>query len=261
MFSVTNLALALALPAFAAPALRVCADPNNLPFSNQQQQGFENALAKLIAADLSMDVAYTWFPQRGSFFTKTVGAGECNVVMGVPKGMKNLALTRPYYRSSYVLVSRRDRKLDIHSLTDPRLDHLKIGVHVLGDSDRGSPPTQLLVARGLVNNLVSFNIFGNLNEANPPADLIKAVDDGSVDVAIAWGPMAGYFAQRAKNSLELTSLDSAGSPLPLTFDIAIGVRANDVDLVHKLDNEIERHKTEIGRLLRDYGVPLGGKEQ
>ena len=122
----------------AAPLLRVCADPNNLPYSDQQQKGFENELATMIANDLGMQVIYTWFPQRGAFFRKTLDAGKCDVVMGVPAGMTGIDTTQPYYRSGYVFVSRRDRNLNIASLDDPRLHQLRIGIHNLGDRMRSS---------------------------------------------------------------------------------------------------------------------------
>ena len=188
----------------AAPALRVCADPNALPYSNEQQAGFENQLALMIAHDLGMRVAYTWFPERGAFLRKTLNAGQCDVVMGVPAGMQRLSTTEPYYRSGYVFVSRRDRNLAIRSLDDPRLRQLRIGVHVLGDSDRDVPPVRALNNRGIVRNLVGYNIFGNLTETNPAADLIKAVESGKVDLAIAWGPLAGYFARHSAVPLRVT---------------------------------------------------------
>jgi len=243
---------------FAAnPALRVCADPNNLPFSDRQEQGFENRLATLMASDLGMSVEYTWFPQRGSFFRKTVGAGQCDVVMGVPAGMKaGVIATEPYYRSTYVFVTRQDRNLGLHSLNDARLRKLSIGVQVLGDSDRSSPPAQALIERGIVRNLVAFNIFGNLNEADPAADLIHAVENGQVDVAVAWGPMAGYFAKSAKVPLEVTAIDyDSSQAVPLVFDIAIGVRKADLKLRDQLNGELGRRKAEIDILLKNYGIP------
>ncbi len=261
MFSGSNLTLVLVLAGVCAfaetPQLRVCADPNNLPFSNQQGQGFENELAQMIANDLGMQVAYTWFAQRGSFFRRTVGAGECDVVMGVPEGMKKVATTRPYYRSSYVFVARHDRGMKIHSLDDPRLAQLRIGVHVLGDSDRSSPPVQMLIAHGLVDNLVAFNIFGNMNEPNPPSDLIKAVANGSVDVAVAWGPMAGYFAHHANSALDVTIIDDPSNPsIPLSFDIAVGVRPQEVALKQKIDSELDQLQPKIDQLLESYAIPL-----
>ncbi len=242
----------------AGPVLRVCADPNNLPYSNQQRQGFENDLAQLIGRDLGMRVAYTWYPQRSKFFRKTLEAGVCDVVMGVPVGMPDLSTTQAYYRSGYVFVSRRSSNLDIHSMDDPRLRKLRIGVHVLGDGDSSLPPVHALTSRGIVRNLVGYSIFGNnLDEPNPPSDLIKAVASGEVDVAVAWGPMAGYFAQRSKVPLQVTSIDSAGSDasMPLAFDIGIGVRPQDTVLKQRLDAELERRRTEIHRLLQSYNIP------
>lgn len=248
---------AAAVPAQAAAPLRVCADPNNLPFSNLQQQGFENRVAALMATDLGTTVAYTWYPQRGEFFRNTLDRGLCDVVMSVPEGMEDVATTRPYYRSTYVFVTRRDRHLDIASFDDPRLRALKIGVHVLGDQDDSLPPVRSFTSRGLVRNLVGFSIFGNLNEKNPPSNLIRAVSDGAVDVAVAWGPMAGYFAQRSRVPLELTPV--AGDPmhprLPFAFDIAIGMRKNDTALQQTLDAELTHRKAEIQQILRSFGVP------
>jgi quinoprotein dehydrogenase-associated probable ABC transporter substrate-binding protein len=241
----------------STPALRVCADPNNLPYSNQQQQGFENDLAQMIAGDFGTTVSYTWFAQRGAFFRKTLDAGQCDVVMGVPAGMEKLATTQPYYRSTYVFVSRRDRQLDIHSLDDPRLRQLQIGFHVLGDSDRDLPPVRALTNRGIVRNLVGLDIFGNMDEANPPSDIIKAVAQGTVDIAVAWGPMAGYFAAHSTVPLRVVPIDPDPSDpsLPMAFDIAIGVRASDSDLKQRLDAELIRRKAEISHLLQTYGIP------
>jgi quinoprotein dehydrogenase-associated probable ABC transporter substrate-binding protein len=246
----------------AAPTLRVCADPNNLPYSNQQEQGFENDLAQMIAADFGTTVSYTWFAQRGAFFRKTLNAGQCDVVMGVPAGMAHLATTQPYYRSSYVFISRLDRHLDIHSLDDPRLRQLQIGFHILGDSDRDLPPVHALTNRGIVRNLVGFGIFGNLDETNPPSDIVKAVAAGKVDIAVAWGPMAGYFAASSSVPLQVMPIDPDPSDpgLPLAFDIAIGVRPADRELKDRLDAELSRRKPEIGRLLQTYGIPAVASE-
>jgi mxaJ protein len=242
----------------AATPLRVCADPNNLPYSDQQQKGFENALATMIAGDLGMQVIYTWFPQRGSFFRKTLDAGKCDVVMGVPAGMKGIDTTQPYYRSGYVFVSRRDHNLNITSLDDPRLHQLRIGIHNLGDTDREAPPVHALTSRGIVSNLVGYNIFGsNLDETAPSSNLIKAVEKGEVDIALVWGPIAGYFARLSPVPLVVSPMedDPSNPGLPLTFDIAAGVRKEDDMLKQQLDSELERRRTEIDHLLTSYGIP------
>jgi quinoprotein dehydrogenase-associated probable ABC transporter substrate-binding protein len=245
------------LPCFAATELRVCADPNNLPYSNDQKQGFENQLAALIGKDLNMQVTYFWFPQREAFFKKTLNSGVCDVVMGVPAGFDEADTTHPYYRSTYVFISRRDRHLHITNFDDPRLRTLKIGVHILGEQDDSLPPVHAFTRRGIVRNLVGFSIFGNLNEKNPPADLIKAVEDGKVDVAVAWGPLAGYFMRQSRVPLDITPID--GDPtlpnLPFHFDIAIGVREGDHALKQSLDAELARRRATIHKILNSYGIP------
>jgi mxaJ protein len=261
MFSATRVLLlypALGVTLCAGPAeLRICADPNALPYSNQQEQGFENELGRMIANDLGMSVSYTWLAQREAFFDKTLNAGLCDVVMGVPAGMARVGTTRPYYRSGYVFVSRRDRNLDIHSLDDSRLRTLLIGVNMLGDDDGEVPPVHALVARGIVRNLVSYNIFGTLREANPASRLIKAVARGDVDLAVAWGPIAGYFARNSAEALDVISIDDdpQNPALPFAFDIGIGVRTNDRVLKQRLDAELDKRRSEIDHLLQRYGIP------
>lgn len=241
----------------AAMPLRVCSDPNNLPFSNDHLQGFENRIASLIAKDLGMPLTYFWFPQREAFFKKTLNAGVCDVVMGVPSGFDEAATTHPYYRSSYVFITRHDRNLHIASLDDPRLRTLKIGVHVLGEQDDSLPPVHALISRGIVHNLVGFSIFGTLYEKDPPVDLIKAVEDNKVDVAIAWGPLAGYFSRTLSPRLDITPLleDPANPQLPFHFDIGIGVRENDTALKISLDAELMRRHKEIEEILQQFGIP------
>lgn len=251
------LMLSSATACWAAPALRVCADPNDLPYSNQQQQGFENALARMIAGDLDMQVSYVWYPQRGKFFEKTLNAGVCDVVMGVPAGMEEAASTRPYYVSSYAFVSRRDRHLHIASLDDPRLKSLRIGVHILGDADANVAPARALIRRGMARNLVGYSIFGHLDQANPAANLIRAVADKNVDLAIVWGPLAGYFARKSAVPLEVTPIaaDPSDPALPMTYSIGIGVRPQDQELRQKLDAELQRRQPQIRKLLASYGIP------
>jgi len=249
--------LSVSTGAFSAPVLRICADPNNLPYSNDQQEGFENKIVKLIATDLDREVTYFWFPQREAFFSKTLNSGVCDVVMGVPSGLDEAASTQPYYRSTYVFIARRDRHLKIESFDDPRLRTLRIGVHILGEQDDSLPPVHALTSRGIVRNLVGFSIFGNLEEKNPPADLIKAVEESKVDVAVAWGPTAGYFARNSSVPLEITPIagDPAHPDLPFSYSIGIGVRAGDRALRQQLEEELVRRRADIDRLLDSYGIP------
>jgi mxaJ protein len=248
-----------ALPVLAAtPEFRVCADPNNLPYSNQQQQGFENALAQLAASDLGMNVSYFWFPQRHKFFRNTLQAGVCEVVMEVPTGIDVASTTVPYFRSTYVFVSRRDRNLRIASFDDPRLKDLRIGVHVTGENDEAMPPATALIKRGLVRNLEGYSIFGKLSEQNPGADIVHAVADKDIDVAVVWGPLGGYFAKHSSAPLDATPVCAAPADrqLPLSFDISMGVRPGNEALRDKLNDFIVRHRSEIRQLLDSYAVPL-----
>jgi len=250
-----------ALPVLAATQeLRVCADPNNLPYSNQQQQGFENALAKLAASDLGMNVSYFWFPQRHKFFHSTLQAGVCDVVMEVPTGIDVASTTIPYFRSTYVFVSRRDRDLRIASFDDPRLKDLRIGVQVTGENDESMPPATALIKRGLVRNLDGYSIFGKLSEQNPGADIVQAVADKDIDIAVVWGPLGGYFAKHSTQPLEATPVCAAPADrqLPLSFDISMGVRPGNEALREKLNDFIVRNRSEIRQLLDSYAVPLVG---
>ncbi|MGA0587374.1 substrate-binding domain-containing protein [Dyella sp. KRB-257] len=237
--------------------LRVCADPNNLPFSNQQQQGFENAIARMAANDLHRRLVYYWWPQRRGFVRKTLKSGHCDVVIGVPSRMDMLKTTTPYYRSSYVFLTRHDRHLDIHSLDDPRLRNLQIGVHAVGDDYANVPPAMALAQRGLVQNLHGYSIYGDYSRPDPTRALIDAVANRSVDVAIAWGPLAGYFAQREPVALDLVPLQSdVGSAQVMRFDMSMGVRREDKALLQSLNEFIRRRQAAINAVLRHDGVPL-----
>jgi mxaJ protein len=249
----------LSFATLQAAELRVCADPNNLPFSNRQQQGFDNQIAKLVAADLGKGVTYVWAPERGeSFVRKTLLAKRCDVVMGIPSAYPDALASEPYYRSTYVFLWRRDRNLQVRSLNDPALHGLRIGVHIVSDDASNLPPAQALAKRGLFRNMVSYSIYGDLSKPNPPAALIDAVARGSVDLAIAWGPLAGFFAQRAGTPIAIIPVSpQVDRPfLPFTFSISIGVRPMDKELLKSIDRALEHHRNEIHRILRSYGVPL-----
>ena len=237
--------------------LRVCADPNTLPFSNRAAQGFENRIASMVARDIGATVAYTWWPQRRGFARLTLRHGACDVIMGVPTGFDPAWTTAPYYRSRYVFVTRRDRALRIRSLDDPALRHLRIGVHTIGDDYANTPPAEALARRGVVTNLVGYPIYGDYSKPDPPADLLRAVARGDVDVAIVWGPIAGYFASRLGTPLQLTPVTPDVDPpaLRFAFDIAAGVRHGDTATRTMLDRELARRRDDIHRLLGEYGIP------
>jgi mxaJ protein len=238
------------------PELRVCADPNNLPFSNEKGEGFENRIAELAARDLGMRVRYTWWPQRRGFFRETLRAGKCDVVIGMPATLEMAAPTRPYYRSTYVFVARKDRGLHLSSFDDPRLKTLRLGVQIVGDDGFNTPPVHALANRGVVGNLRGYTVYGDYSRPNPPAGIIDAVERGEVDAAIVWGPLAGYFAGRSRVPLEVTPVQPQIDPpfLPFVYDIAMGTRRGDT-LRARLDAVIVRRQGEIDGILRTYGVP------
>jgi quinoprotein dehydrogenase-associated probable ABC transporter substrate-binding protein len=245
--------------------LRVCADPNNLPFSNRRQQGFENRIAALVAADLHATLVYTWWAQRRGFVRNTLNAGRCDLVMGVPVDEEMVRTTHPYYASTYVFLTRRSDSLDIHSLDDPRLRRLRIGIHFIGDDYHNTPPAQALARRGLVRNVTGYSIYGDYSKPNPPARLIDAVARGDADVAIVWGPFAGYFGRRSPVPLAIAPVppepDSVGSRVPFVFRIAAGVRRSDTALQARVDRVLGARRSDIREILGRYGVPLAGKER
>ncbi len=251
-----GLALATLLGACAPRPLRVCADPNNLPFSNDKGEGLENRLVELLAKDLGRKVVYTWWAQRRGFVRNTLKARRCDVWPGVAKGLQMLATTQPYYRSTYVFVTRADRGLDIRSFDDPRLRRLKIGVQMVGNDANNTPPAHALARRGIVSNVRGYMLYGDYRRPNPPSQIIEAVARGDIDVALAWGPMAGYFAARSAHPLKLSPAPANDGPAwPMTFDIAMGVRKDDAKFRRLLDQELARRRPAIDLLLARYHVP------
>ncbi len=244
-------------PAPPRRVLRVCADPNNLPFSNERREGFENRLAELVARDLGARLEFVWWAQRRGFIRNTLAAGECDVVFGVPSRFERVLATAPYLRSSYVFVSRDTISPPITSLDDPRLRTLRIGVHLIGDDYTNTPPAHALARRGIVRNVAGYTIYGDYREPNPPARIIEAVGRGEIDVAIVWGPFAGYFAPRQRTKLRITPVTPAsdGPAIPFQFDISLGVRRGNDSLRSELDAVLVRRKREIRAVLAEYGVP------
>jgi mxaJ protein len=240
--------------------LRVCSDPNNLPYSNQRQEGYENRLAEMLARDLHARLTYTWWPQHRGFLRNTLKAGACDVVMGLPSSVELAWTTRPYYRSTYVFVSREDRGIAVKSFDDPILHKLRIGVQMVGDDGANSPPAHALANRGIIDNVAGYSVYGDYSQPNPPARIVEAVARGEVDMAVVWGPLAGYFAPRQKVPLALTPVfPQIDRPfLPFVFDMSMGVRRGDEKLHAELEAFIERRQPEIDALLDRYGIPRVG---
>ena len=240
----------------AGALLRVCADPNNLPFSDAAGQGFENAIARMAADDLHRRLAYTWLPQRRGFVRHTLNAGSCDVIVGVPSRLEMLLPTAPYYRSSYVFITRADRGLHLRSFDDPRLRRLRIGVHAVGDDYANVPPALALARRGIVDNLRGYSIYGDYSRRAPARGVIDALQRGDVDVAVVWGPFASLVAgDRA--AWEIHPVEGADDPaLAMRFDISMGVRKDDPALRDALDGFIARRHADIRAVLDRYGVPV-----
>jgi mxaJ protein len=248
---------ALFLATACADPLRVCADPNNLPMSNERGEGFENHIASLVAAELGKRVEYTWWAQRRGFARNTLNAMECDLVPGTAAGVEMFATTRPYYKSTYVFVSRNDRHMRVTSFNDPRLAAMRIGVQIVGDDGANTPPVHALVARGAAKHLKGYTVYGDYRRPSPASAIVDAVVRNEVDIAVVWGPLAGYFAKQSTVLLDIVPV----SPridlpyLPFVFDIAMGVRRADTTFRRQLDEIIARRKPSIDSILDGYGVP------
>lgn len=237
--------------------LRVCADPNNLPFSNRRQEGFENKIADLIARELKVKVEYTWWAQRRGFVRNTLKAGTCDLIVGMPSSMELALTTTPYYRSTYAFVFRKDSHLSLHSFDDELLKHVQIGVQLIGDDFANAPPAHALSNRHIVQNVKGYTVYGDYNQPNPSARIVEAVANREIDVAVVWGPQAGYFAKRQGVPIEVVPVSpQIDLPyLPFVYDISMGVRREDSAFKEQLDEILARKSREIGNILDEYNVP------
>jgi len=251
------LLLALALAGCGPRTLKVCADPNNLPFSNKAGEGFENQLAALVGRELHARIEYVWWAQRRGYVRNTLKDRRCDLWPGVATQLDMLATTEPYYRSTYVFLTRADRNLDIASFDDPRLKHLTVGVQMVGNDAQNTPPAHALARRGIVGNVRGYMLYGDYAQPNPPAGIVQAVDRGDIDVAVVWGPLAGYFAAQAAHPLRIAPVQPwlDGPQWPMVFDISMGVRREDTKLKSELDQVLERRARDVKALLARYHVP------
>lgn len=243
--------------------LRVAADPNNLPFSNDRGEGFENKIAELVARHLGARLEYNWRAQRRGFFRETLKANRADVVFGVPAGFELARVTQPIYSSAYVFVTRADRDLDITSFDDPRLKDLKIGVQLIGDDGSNTPPVHALSNRNIVQHVRGYTVYGDYSKPNPPARVLEAVAAGEVDIAIVWGPLAGYFSTRENVPLRIHPVSpfSDGESLPMAYTICAGVRRGDDQLYKDIQQALTDLKPQIHTILADYNVPLVDPEK
>jgi quinoprotein dehydrogenase-associated probable ABC transporter substrate-binding protein len=231
--------------------LRVCADPNNLPFSNEKGEGFENKIAELLAAKLGKKLAYAWYPQATGFVRNTLGAHRCDLIPGFPQGDELVQTTNPYYRTAYALIVKPAVGLDdLDTLGDPRLKEKRIGIVA------GTPPATYLAVNGLMRNAKPYPLVVDTRVDSSGQAMMRDLTGGEIDVGVLWGPMAGYYARRANPPMRVVLLlNETGGP-QLTFRIAMGVRATDQNWKRQLNRLIAANQAEINRLLLGFGVPL-----
>jgi mxaJ protein len=229
--------------------ITICADPRNPPFSTSTGIGFENKIAKILGEELHRPVRFHWARMGRGFVREVVDKGACDAIAAVPVGMRGLLVTAPYYRSSYVFVTRAEEK-PIASLDDSRLKSMRIGVQVLDDDY--APPARALARRGLTKSIVGFEMDQGAGK------IISAVAARKIDAAIVWGPLAGYYSHRFAKKLRLTAVTPEIDPpkLPFTFEIAVGVRRSEPELYAQINAAIQRAEPKIRRVLRAFNVPV-----
>jgi mxaJ protein len=244
-------------PAPREPGLiRVCADPDNMPSSNDKGQGYENKIAELVAKELNSKLSYVWYPTRRGYF-RIINGMYCDMALEAPAGMDMTGVTKPYFRSGYVFVTRQGSGLeDLSSLADPRLKRLKIGINTYTSDGENSPPAMALSRYGVVGNLTGYNTF--FSDQTRPEDIIKGVASKDVDIAIVWGPLAGYFAKQSKVPLTLKPLPARDSlsDTPFQYNIGIAVRRRDKEFRDSLQAVLARRRPEIETILKQYNVPV-----
>jgi quinoprotein dehydrogenase-associated probable ABC transporter substrate-binding protein len=232
-------------------SLRVCADPANLPFSNDKGEGFENKIAEVVAAELKVPVEYIWFPQATGFIRNTLFAKQCDVVMGYAQGDELVLNTNAYYRSAYALVYRPGAGLDgVDRLADPRLKDKRIGLVA------GTPPTTAMAANGLMVNAKPYPLMVDRRYESPAERMIADIRSGAIDAGVLWGPIAGYFSGRGGDKLAVVPLLKEPLGPRMAYRITFGVRPQEDDWKRELNQLIARLQGKLDRVLLDYGVPL-----
>lgn len=233
--------------------LRVCSDPSNMPFSDENGEGFENKLADMVAAATGRrSVAYTWFPSIPGFVRNTLGANHCDIIMGYAQGDELVQNTNAYYRSSYVLIYKKDSDLaGVEALTDPKLVDKRIGVV------HATPPSANMAAAKLMRKAKIYPLVVDTRAVPSMAEvMIRDMVAGVIDAAVVWGPMAGYYARNSKVDLAIVPLTREKGGSRMTYRITMGVRPSDQQWKRTLNSFIRDHQADINKLLLSYGVPL-----
>jgi quinoprotein dehydrogenase-associated probable ABC transporter substrate-binding protein len=246
-----NEGLDLSIELVDPKVLRVCADPRNLPFSNEKGEGFENKLAEFLATKLQKKIDYMYFPQATGFVRMTLGAHRCDVIMGFPQGDDLVQGTNPYYRTAYALVSKPNTGLDdVTTLEDARLKGKHIGIVA------GTPPATNMAVNGLMTNAKPYPLMIDTRVDSSAEAMINDLNKGDIDAAILWGPMAGFYAKKASPPLHVTPLVKEKAGPQLVYRIGMGVRRADQNWKRLLNRLIQENQPEINKILGEYGVPL-----
>jgi len=250
---VVGLILLASIAAHAAGELRICADPDNLPYSRSDGTGFENRIAEVVARAMDATPVYVWLPQGHGYVRKTLNAGVCDVIVGVPEGFDPVRTTRPYYRSMYVAVTRQpDPRFG--DFADPHLRDVTIGVQLVGDDLAATPPGHALAQHALIENVRGYTVYGDGRQGER---MVRDLARGTIDVALIWGAQGGYFAGKAAVPLRVSPL--AQPPdlpnVPFEYSIAMGVRKRDAALAAELDAALDRSRAAVDAILAEYRVP------
>jgi quinoprotein dehydrogenase-associated probable ABC transporter substrate-binding protein len=230
--------------------LRVCADPNNLPFSNTKSEGFENKIAALLGKDFNLPVSYVWYPQVVGFIRNTLAAHRCDLVMGTVAGDEMMQTTTPYYYTSYVMVYRSDKGLSLSGFDDPKLKALTIGIVA------GTPPTDLLLKYKLADRMRSYALVVDTRFESPTHEMIQDIASGKIDVGLLWGPIAGFYVHRDKLPMAFTPIKNEPGMPRMDYHIAMGVRPGEPEWRRQLNAAIVKDHDAIVAVLKDYGMPL-----
>ena len=231
-------------------SFRVCSDPSNLPFSNDKGEGFENKIAELLAAKLNVPLKYTWYPNSIGFLRNTLRVRRCDIVMGTVTGAELAQTTNPYYRSVYVMVTRKADNITADKIEDPALKNLKIGLTA------GAPPADIAAKNGLAANIKPYDLYVDTRVQTPGKDMINDLAKKEIDVALLWGPIAGYYAAQHGGELTVTPLVNEPKSTRMEFYITMAVRPGENKWKNDINNLIRENKAEIDKILRDYHIPM-----
>ncbi len=236
--------------ALVTTALRVCADPANLPFSNKAGEGFENKIVELLAEKLNLELRYTWFPQSTGFVRRTLRIRECDLISGITTTSEKVQNTNPYYRSVYTLVYRKDSGINAVQLNDAQLSDKKIGLMA------GTPPANIIASLGLLGNVKPYQLVADTRREKPARTAIFDVASGVTDVAIVWGPIAAYYARETGEELIVVPLVNEVDRVKMDYRVSMAVRYSETEWKHQINDLLAEAEPEIKEILNGYGVPL-----